>query len=109
MKMLNAESFIKMKPTAFFINIGRGEIVDEDDLVQVLKEGRIAGAALDTFSQEPLPSEHPFWEMENVIITPHVGGLSDVYVQQAASVFHENLKRFIEGEEKKMINLVPRM
>ncbi|MDB9822578.1 D-2-hydroxyacid dehydrogenase [Deltaproteobacteria bacterium] len=107
-KMLNAEAFSKMKPAAFFINIGRGEVVDEDALVQALKERKIAGAALDTFCQEPLPGDHPFWGMDNVIITPHVGGMSDIYVQQAANVFIENLKLFMKGEKENLINLVPR-
>ena len=107
-KMLNAKAFSRMKPTAFFINIGRGEVVDEDDLLQALKDRKITGAALDTFRQEPLPPEHPFWGMDNIIITPHVGGMSDIYVQQAVKIFHENLKRFLKGEREDMINMIPR-
>jgi phosphoglycerate dehydrogenase-like enzyme len=97
-----------MKPTAFLINIGRGEIVDEKALVEALKTGKIAGAALDAFSTEPLPKQHPFWTMENVIITPHVGGLSDIYVEQALPIFEENLRRFLRGERETLINLVQR-
>ena len=107
-KMLNAEAFSRMKPTAFFINIGRGEVVDEDALLQALKDRKIAGAALDTFWQEPLPPEHPFWGMDNVIITPHVGGVSDIYVQQAVKILHENLKRFLKGDREELINMIPR-
>lgn len=107
-KMLNADIFSKMKPTAFFINMGRGDVVDEDALLQALNAHEIAGAALDTFHQEPLPPEHPFWGMHNIIITPHVGGLSDIYVQQAATVFHENLKKYLTGKQKEMVNIIPR-
>ncbi len=108
-KMLNADIFSRMKPSAFFINMGRGDVVDEDALVQALKAHQIAGAALDTFHQEPLPPEHPFWGMDNIIITPHVGGLSDIYVQQAVAVFHGNLKKYLEGKKKDMVNIIPRM
>ena len=107
-KMLNAEAFSRMKPSAFYINMGRGEVVDEDALIQALKEKKIAGAALDTFRQEPLPPEHPFWGMENVIITPHVGGMSDTYVQQAVEIFRQNLRRFLKGETEGLINVIPR-
>ena len=106
--IIDVKAFSKMKPTAFFINMGRGELVDEDALVQALKERKIAGAALDTFRQEPLPPEHPFWGLDNLIITPHVGGRSDIYVQQAVKIIRENLKHFIKGEKEKMINIVPR-
>ncbi len=107
-KMINKEAFSKMKPTAFFISMGRGEVVDEDALLHVLRERKIAGAAMDTFMKEPLPPEHPFWGMDNVIITPHVGGTCDVYVRQAAGIFRENLKRFLKGEREELINMVAR-
>jgi D-2-hydroxyacid dehydrogenase (NADP+) len=106
--LLNWEAFSRMKTTAFFINLGRGDVVDEDSLVQALRERRIAGAALDTFRREPLPPEHPFWGMDNVIVTPHVGGKSDTYVRQAVGIFRENLTRFLLGERKDLINLVSR-
>jgi len=95
-----------MKPTAFFINIGRGELVDEKALIDVLNSGKIAGAALDVFCQEPLPKGHPFWKTKNLNITPHVGGMSDIYVDQALSVFEENLQRFLSGERQNLINLI---
>lgn len=106
--MLNADIFSRMKPTAFFLNLGRGEVVDEDALLQALKERRIAGAALDVFCQEPLPADHPFWGLDNVILTPHVGGLSDIYVQQSVEIIRENLKRYLRGERNNLLNLVPR-
>jgi len=107
-KMLNAEFFARMKPDAFFINLGRGDTVDEAALLQVLKDRKIAGAALDAFWQEPLPADHPFWEMDNVIVTPHIGGRCDVYAQQAATIFRENLKRYLGGERKDLVNLIER-
>jgi len=105
-KMIGAKVISSMKPTSFLINLGRGEIVDEDALIQALNSQKIAGAALDTFCTEPLPKDHPFWRMKNVIVSPHVGGMSDIYVTQALSVFEENLRRFLKGERRNLINLV---
>jgi len=97
-----------MKPSSFLINIGRGELVDDDALIEALNSGAIAGAALDTFTREPLPADHAFWKTKNLIITPHVGGASDTYAEQALPIFEENLKRFLKGERKDLINLVSR-
>jgi D-2-hydroxyacid dehydrogenase (NADP+) len=105
-KMVDSKVLSAMKPTAFFLNLGRGEIVDEEALIQALNSGKIAGAALDTFWAEPLPKDHPFWGMKNVIVSPHVAGMSDVYVEQALSIFEENLRRFLKGERRSLINLV---
>lgn len=105
-KLVEAKLLSSMKPTAFLISIGRGEIVDEEALIHALKTGQIAGAALDTFWTEPLPKDHPLWEIKNVIITPHVGGLSDIYVEQVLPIFEENLRRFLQGERRNLINLV---
>lgn len=107
-RIINKEVLSAMKSSAFFINIGRGELVDEDALIEALNSKKIAGAALDAFIQEPLPPEHPFWKMNNLIITPHVGGMSDTYADQALPIFEENLHRFLRGEIKDLINLVSR-
>ena len=107
-KMVGPEVLSAMKPTAFLINVGRGEIVDEEALISVLKSGKIAGAGLDTYWQEPLPKDHPFWGMKNVVVSPHVAGMSDVYVEQAVTVFQENLRRFLKGEKRDLINLIER-
>jgi phosphoglycerate dehydrogenase-like enzyme len=107
-RLIGIEALSVMKSSAFLINIGRGEIVDEEALIDALKRGKIAGAALDAFSTEPLPKGHPFWTMENVIVTPHVGGLSDIYVEQALPIFEENLQRFLRGERETLINRVDR-
>ena len=105
-KMVDSKVLSAMKPTAFLLNLGRGEIVDEDALIQALNSGKIAGAGLDTYCQEPLPKDHPFWGMKNVIVSPHVAGMSDIYVEQAVSIFEENLRRFLKGERRNLINVV---
>ena len=83
---------------AFFINIGRGKTVDTDALVRALREGRIAGAALDVTEPEPLPADHELWGIPNVIITPHVGGDSEAHMERIWLLFRENLRRFAVGE-----------
>lgn len=107
-KMIDTAAFARMKPTAFFLNLGRGETVDEEALLQVLRERKIAGAALDVFQEEPLPPDHPFWELDNIIITPHVGGISDIYIQQALGTLQENLRRYLRGERQNLVNFVKR-
>jgi len=107
-KMVGENVLSSMKPTAFLINIGRGEIIDENALIHALESGKIAGAALDVFSQEPLPKDHPFWRTKNLIITPHLGGTSTIYVEQVLSIFEENLRRFLSGERQTLINVVER-
>jgi len=105
-KIVDSKVLSAMKPTAFLLNLGRGEIIDEEALIRALKSGKIAGAGLDTYLQEPLPKEHPFWGMKNVIVSPHVAGMSDIYVEQALTIFEENLRRFIKGEKRNLLNLV---
>ncbi|MEW6665376.1 MAG: D-2-hydroxyacid dehydrogenase [Thermodesulfobacteriota bacterium] len=107
-KMIDGAALDRMKPTAFFINIGRGETVDEDALLQALKERKIAGAALDVFRQEPLPPDHPFWGLDNLVLTPHVGGVADIYLKQAVGVFKENLRRYLRGERRNLVNFIER-
>ncbi|GAB4538091.1 MAG: D-2-hydroxyacid dehydrogenase [Anaerolineae bacterium] len=95
-----------MKPTAVLINIARGAVVDEAALVRALREGWIAGAALDVFEREPLPEDSPLWTMENVILSPHVAGFSPHYDERATTLFAENLRRYLAGEA--LINQVER-
>jgi D-2-hydroxyacid dehydrogenase (NADP+) len=103
---VNADVFAAMKPTSFLINLARGGVVDEPALVEALKSKRIAGAALDVFSQEPLPPDHPFWSMHNVIITTHQGGFCDVYVDFALPVIEKNMEQFLKGDTGGMINVI---
>jgi D-2-hydroxyacid dehydrogenase (NADP+) len=104
---VGAALFAAMKPTAFFINLARGGVVDESALVAALRDKRIAGAALDVFVEEPLPADHPFWAMENVILTTHQGGFNDVYIDHAWPTLEANMRRFLAGEFAGMINVVP--
>lgn len=93
-----------MKRTAYLINIGRGAIIQEDALIQALREGWIAGAGLDVFSEEPLPPDSPLWDMPQVIITPHYAGATPRYDERLIEIFEENLRRYRRGEP--MINVV---
>lgn len=96
--------FEKMKKTAVIVNIGRGAIIDEQELVAALRQKAIAGALLDVAETEPLPKESPLWEMENVIITPHHSGFSEKYTDRAIARFCLNLEAFLTG--KTLPNLV---
>ncbi len=87
-----------MKPTAALINIARGPVVDEGALIRALNDGTIAAAALDVFDQEPLPADSPLWDMENVIISPHISGGTEIYNQRAVEIFCENLRHHLADE-----------
>jgi D-2-hydroxyacid dehydrogenase (NADP+) len=104
---IDAKVFAAMKPTSYLINLARGGVVDEPALVEALQSKRIAGAALDVFNQEPLPPDHPFWSMENVIITTHQGGFCDVYIDFAMPTIETNMRCFLDGNIDGMINVVP--
>jgi D-2-hydroxyacid dehydrogenase (NADP+) len=104
--MVGVEVLSAMKPTAFLLNLARGAVVDEQALIQALESGTIAGAALDVFNEVPLPQRHPFWRMKNVILTPHVGGTTTYYVRQVLPVLQENLRRYLRGERRTLINVV---
>ena len=95
--LLTSREFSAMKPSAFFINVGRGPVVREQDLVMALSKGIIRGAGLDVFETEPLPAESPLWEMVNVIITPHSAGFEEDHSRKTFEIFLENLSRFQEG------------
>jgi len=106
--MVNAEALSSMKPTAFLVNLGRGDVVDEEALIHVLETGKIAGAALDVFAGDPKPLDEnsPLWGMKNVIITPRVSGMTDIYPDQILPIFEENLRRFLKGERRDLINFI---
>jgi phosphoglycerate dehydrogenase-like enzyme len=95
-----------MKPTAHVINVSRGKVIKQDVLIRALKEGWIGGAALDVFDPEPLPPDNELWDVNNVIISPHVAGHWDGQTGKAIDFFCENLKRFLAGE--KLLNLIER-
>mgnify|MGYP001170184097 CR=1 FL=1 len=98
-QLFRRPQFQAMKRTAYLINIGRGAIVNLDDLVAALRAGEIAGAGLDVFETEPLPPDHPLWKMENVIITPHVAGQSRRVPPRHLQLVVDNVGRFVRGEE----------
>jgi phosphoglycerate dehydrogenase-like enzyme len=87
-----------MKPSAVLINIARGAVIDEAVLVRALKERWIAGAALDVFQTEPLPSDSELWGLDNVLVTPHISGGTPRYMERAVGLFCENLRRYLDGE-----------
>jgi len=87
-----------MKSTAYLINIGRGIIVQLDALTEALQTGEIAGAALDVFEREPLPPDHPLWEMDNMIVTPHVADTGPYVPARRMELFLENVRRFVAGQ-----------
>jgi phosphoglycerate dehydrogenase-like enzyme len=105
--LFSAKVFGAMKPTAYFVNIGRGETVDEAALIDALRAGRIAGAGLDVFAREPLPADSPFWSLPNVVLTPHIGGLFDEYEDYVLPLVSENMKLFLAGRAREMRNIVP--
>jgi phosphoglycerate dehydrogenase-like enzyme len=97
--LIDAAALAAMKPTAYLVNVARGQIVVESALIDVLSSGKIAGAALDVFDQEPLPADSPFWSMENVIVTPHNSATSPRLFDRGALVFVDNLRRYAAGDE----------
>lgn len=102
--LIGEEELLTMKPTAYLINIGRGNIVDETALTRALEENWIAGAGLDVFVTEPLPVESRLWELPNVVFSPHVAGEIEDYDLQATRLFADNLRRYLSG--KRLRNVV---
>jgi D-2-hydroxyacid dehydrogenase (NADP+) len=98
--------FRAMKRRALFLNIGRGRVVREEALIASLQSGHLRGAGIDVFAQEPLPRSSPLWSMPNVLISPHVGGVSDLTRERVARFFAVNLTRYLEGQP--LLNVVER-
>ncbi|MBS3755749.1 MAG: D-2-hydroxyacid dehydrogenase [Desulfobacterales bacterium] len=98
--------FDQMKPDACFINMGRGKTVNEDDLADILRDGKIRAAVSDVFQTEPLPEDSPLWDLENMVITPHVCGRSPNYMNRAMEIIDHNLGVYTTGQGE-MINVVP--
>ncbi len=93
--LIGARELAAMKRSAWLLNIARGDIVEEDALIAALRDKRISGAVLDVFNREPLPPEHPFWALDNVVITPHISGPSTP--AEIAPLFNDNLRRYLAG------------
>jgi len=96
--LINARTLAMMKPSARLINIARGGVVDEPDLIDALRHGKIAGAGLDVFCQEPLPSDSPLWTMPNVLITPHTSAREPDRDERAVALISENIRRYRMGQ-----------
>jgi phosphoglycerate dehydrogenase-like enzyme len=95
--ILNTSAMAALKPGAYLVDVSRGGIVNMNDVADALKSGQLAGAALDVFPEEPLPPTSPLWQMPGVIITPHISGGSQYYNERAATLFSENLHRYLAG------------
>jgi phosphoglycerate dehydrogenase-like enzyme len=104
--IIDARALARMKPGAFFINVGRGASVDEAALARALRKRQIAGAAVDVFEREPPPPGHPLYEVDNVILSPHVSGFLPSYDEKCSVLFAENVRRFLAGAP--LLNLVDR-
>ncbi len=102
--MIGAPQLAAMKPTAVLLNVGRGAVIDEDALVAALQANQIRGAALDVFAVEPLPAGHPFWTMEQVLLSPHTADHVQDFVHLAVDCFLDNLRRFQAGDP--LLNIV---
>ena len=104
--VIGEKVFAAMKPSAYLVNVARGGVVDEKALVEALESGRISGAALDVFSQEPLPPNSPLWKTKNLTIFPHMGGYSEGYEDRAMPTIAGNMECYLSGDFKKMTNIV---
>lgn len=105
--LFTLDKFKLMKPSAIFINVARGEIVNEADLINALENHIIAGAALDVFDQEPLPEDSPLWDVPNLFISPHHSSSSPYYISRTMRIFAENLRRFPAADS--MLNVVDKI
>jgi phosphoglycerate dehydrogenase-like enzyme len=100
---MNAQRLARMKPSAWLLNFGRGHLIADADLIAAVQAKRIAGAVLDVFRQEPLPTEHPFWTTDGITVLPHIGGGHPQRDKVVAQLFVENLRRFLDGEPLKEV------
>jgi phosphoglycerate dehydrogenase-like enzyme len=102
--LIDRAALKSMKNSAYLVNVARGELVDQVALIEALQKGWIAGAGLDVFEAEPLPADSPLWQMDNVILSPHVAGFSPEYDRRAIDLFTTNLRCYLEG--RSLINVV---
>src|SRR6185295_18168310 len=102
--LIGAGEIAAMKPTAVIMNVGRGPVIDEAAMIRALQSGKIRGAALDVFDTEPLPPDHPFWKMTNVLLSPHTADRVEGFLAPALECFLDNLSRFRTGSP--LLNIV---
>lgn len=98
LNLIQADELAAMKPSAYLVDISRGGILDHNALASALKDRKIAGAALDVFPEEPLPADSPLWKLPNVLITPHISGITSQYDERAVEMFSANLARYLSGQ-----------
>jgi phosphoglycerate dehydrogenase-like enzyme len=104
--LIAREELQTMNDDGVLINIARGDVVEEETLINALQSGWIRGAALDVFSTEPLPGDSPLWDLSNVIVTPHMAGLSPHYMERSAAIVAENYRAFVAGDLDAMTNRI---
>jgi phosphoglycerate dehydrogenase-like enzyme len=102
--VIDAAAVARMKRGVLLVNVGRGKLIDDDAVIEALRDGRIGGAALDVFTKEPLDAASPYWDLPNVIVTPHSSGTMEDYWTPLVALFVENLRRFEAGAP--LINVV---
>ena len=107
--IINARVLGAMKPTAYLINLARGGVLDEEALLDTMRNRRIAGAALDVYAREPLPTDHPFWGMDDMILTCHQAATNENSAQNNLPIINDNIRRFIAGDFAGMKNVVKRI
>lgn len=96
--MIGTDQLSQMKNTAYLINVGRGPLIVESALIEALRASKIGGAALDVFDQEPLPTDSPLWDLDNLLITPHTAGMAHNLWERHHALFSENMRRYISGQ-----------
>jgi phosphoglycerate dehydrogenase-like enzyme len=106
-RLIGRAQIDRMKPGALLVNVARGKLLDDDALIEALRAGRVGGAALDVFSQEPLDPSSPYWDLPNVIVTPHTSGAMHDYWTPLVALFAENLRRFEKGDP--LLNVVDKV
>jgi phosphoglycerate dehydrogenase-like enzyme len=96
--IMDAVRIAKMKRTAYIVNVSRGPLIDDEALITALRENRIAGAGLDVFAEEPLPPDSPYWDLPNVIVTPHTAAVTPKLWERHYMLISDNLRRYLAGD-----------
>lgn len=105
--IIDAGILAAMKPSAYLINVARGGVCNENDIIAAVRDKRIAGAGLDVFSTTPLPADHPLWNTPGILLTPNLGGMSTTYLEQTVPISMQNLKCLVENRLGDLINVIP--
>jgi phosphoglycerate dehydrogenase-like enzyme len=106
-RLIGRAQIARMRPGALLVNVARGKLIDDEALVEALRDGRVGGAALDVFTKEPLEASSPYWDLPNVIVTPHTSGAMRDYWTPLVALFSDNLRRFEKGQP--LLNVVDKV